>query len=147
MISNGSASGNLTKDNTAHRHTFSTLCLKWLRHDRKNWALYTKRSDVLPPNPSLEAARWDIAMILSLWNLTGLSIFKVEKSKPQSHGFETSRDLVVRRPSAYRIEALEAAIVAFLYKDVPRISEFGVWIRNKIHTKMWRSYTPLIGNK
>ena len=50
----------------------------------------------------LEAARLDIIMIVSHWNLTGISaaLLRLEKSKPQSRGFETSRDLAVRPPSA-----------------------------------------------
>ena len=61
---------------------------------------------------SLEATRLDVIMIISLWNLTGISTALqrcrdacqisewLGKSKPESHGVETSRDLAVRRPSA-----------------------------------------------
>ena len=42
---------------------------------------------------SLEAARLDVAMVVSLWNLTGTS---AALSKTESRGFETSRDLAVR---------------------------------------------------
>ena len=59
---------------------------------------------------SLEAARLGVIMIVSLWNLPGISqavlpmclsnIRAIGKVKTESRGFETSRDLVVRRPSA-----------------------------------------------
>ena len=55
---------------------------------------------------SHEAAGLDFTMIVSLLNLTDISAallsnFRaLEKSKPESRGFETSRDLAVRRPSA-----------------------------------------------
>ena len=58
---------------------------------------------------SFEAARLDVIMIVSLWNLTGisaallpmcLSTFRmIGKVWTQSHRFETSRDLAVRRQS------------------------------------------------
>ena len=57
---------------------------------------------------SLEAARLDVIMIISLWNLTVcLSHFRATAKIVQrlSRGFETSRDLAVRRPPAKRIEA------------------------------------------
>ena len=43
---------------------------------------------------SLEAARLDVMIIVSLWNLTD------DYKKNESRGFETSRDLVIRRPPA-----------------------------------------------
>ena len=53
---------------------------------------------------SFEATRLDIAMVVSLWNLTGISAAvlseRSEKFKPESRGFETSRDLAVRRLTA-----------------------------------------------
>ena len=55
---------------------------------------------------NLETARLDDIMIVSLWNLTGTLAAvcqiseRLEKIKPDSRGFETSRDLVVRRQSA-----------------------------------------------
>ena len=59
---------------------------------------------------SLEAARSNVIMITSLWNLTVISAallprcllnFRaIGKVKTQSHGLETSRDLTIRRPSA-----------------------------------------------
>ena len=47
---------------------------------------------------SLEAAKLDVAMVVSFWNLTGTSaaLLRLEKFKPESRGFETSRDLAVR---------------------------------------------------
>ena len=56
---------------------------------------------------SIEAARLDVLMIISLWNLTGISAAllprslsnfraeRLEKFKPESRGFETSRDVVL----------------------------------------------------
>ena len=54
---------------------------------------------------SLEAARLSVIMIVSLWNLTGISAVllprcrsnfrAIEKSKPESRGFETSRDFAL----------------------------------------------------
>ena len=67
---------------------------------------------------SRETARLDAIMFASLWNLTGISAAllprclsnfvseRLEKYKPESRGFETSRDLVVRRPPAQWIKAL-----------------------------------------
>ena len=59
---------------------------------------------------SLEAARLDVIMIVSLWNLKASQQHccwgvcqiseRLKKSKPESRGFEASRDLAVRRPSA-----------------------------------------------
>ena len=50
---------------------------------------------------SLEAARLDVAMVVSLRNLTGTSTAeRLEKFRPKSRGFETSRDLAVRRLTA-----------------------------------------------
>ena len=48
---------------------------------------------------SLEAARLDVIMIVSLWNLIGISE-ALEKSQPKSRGFETKRDITIGRPSA-----------------------------------------------
>ena len=42
---------------------------------------------------SLEAVRLGVIMIVSLWN-------RNRKSKPESLGFETSRDLALRRLTA-----------------------------------------------
>ena len=65
---------------------------------------------------SLEAARLDAAMVVSLWNLAGtpaaalpryLPNFRaIEKFKPEYRGFDTSRDLAVRRLTALWIETL-----------------------------------------
>ena len=65
---------------------------------------------------SLEAARLDVAMVVSLCNLKGTSAaalprylpdFRaIGKFKPESRGSETSRDLAVRRLTAYWIDAL-----------------------------------------
>ena len=54
---------------------------------------------------SLVAARLDVILIEALWNLTLLprclsSSERLEKSNPESRGFETSRDFAVGRPSA-----------------------------------------------
>ena len=59
---------------------------------------------------SLEARRFCVIIIVSLWNLTGISApllpkcisnFRATKMyKPESRGFETSRDFVIRRESA-----------------------------------------------
>ena len=52
---------------------------------------------------SLEAARLSVIMIVSHWNLTGISAAieeQLKKSKPESRDFETSRDIVVRRLTA-----------------------------------------------
>ena len=51
---------------------------------------------------SLVAARLDVKMIVSLWDLTGISAAQIimEEFKPEFRGFEISRDLAVRRPSA-----------------------------------------------
>ena len=58
---------------------------------------------------SLEATRLTVLMIVSFWNLTGISsallprYLKISEqlgeSKPESRGFETSRYLTVRGPS------------------------------------------------
>ena len=45
-------------------------------------------------------------MIASLQYLTDTPEKRLEMSKTESRGFETSRDLVARRPSAWRIKAL-----------------------------------------
>ena len=55
----------------------------------------------------LEFARLDVIKTVSLWNLTGISARccrcagriseRLEEPKPKSRGFETSRDLAVRR--------------------------------------------------
>ena len=73
---------------------------------------------------SLESARSDVVMIVSLWNLTNLSatllsrclsnLERLEKSKPESRGFESLGDLAVRRPPAYWIEA-HAPIAPFIF--------------------------------
>ena len=57
---------------------------------------------------SLEATRLDVIMIVSLWNLTGISTAllqrclskRLEKCKPEPRGFEISRDHAVRRLTA-----------------------------------------------
>ena len=49
---------------------------------------------------SLEAARLDVIVIVSLWNLTGTLTVRLQKFNPVSLNFETSRDLAVKRPSA-----------------------------------------------
>ena len=55
---------------------------------------------------SLETGRLDVIMIVSIWNLTCISAAllpiseRLDRSKPESCGFKTSRDLGVRRPSA-----------------------------------------------
>ena len=64
---------------------------------------------------SLEAARLDVAMVVSLWHLTGTSAAVLPRYLPnfraigkvhtESRGFETSRDLAVRRLTAQWIEA------------------------------------------
>ena len=62
---------------------------------------------------SLEAARLDVAMVVSLWNLAGTSAAeRLEKFKPESRSFETSRDLAVRRLTAQWIEALQIPTLA-----------------------------------
>ena len=67
---------------------------------------------------SLKAARLQVIMSVSLWNLTGISsaaaevpvkfqnYWKTLKSRSESRGFETSQDLAVRHPSTSWIEAL-----------------------------------------
>ena len=52
---------------------------------------------------SLEAAKLDVILIVSLWNLTGISaaLERLKKSKPEFRGFETSWDLEVRRLTAH----------------------------------------------
>ena len=62
-----------------------------------------------------EAARWDVIMIKSLWNWTGISqvqlprylqlLERLENCKPGSRDFMTSRDLAVRRPPNKWMEA------------------------------------------
>ena len=62
---------------------------------------------------SVEAARFDATKRVSICNLTGISAaplsmclsnFRaIEKSKPDSRGLQTSRDVEVRRPPAYWI--------------------------------------------
>ena len=74
------------------------------------WASYRKISW------RLEAARLGIIIIVSLWNLTGISAvllprclsnFKaIGQSKLESRGFEISRDLTVKHPSSWWVEAL-----------------------------------------
>ena len=63
---------------------------------------------------SLEAARLDVIMIVSLWHLTGISVAaevsvkfseRLEKSQPESRSFEASRDFAERLPFALRKEA------------------------------------------
>ena len=51
---------------------------------------------------SLEAAKLDVIVIVSLWNLTGISaaLERLKKSEPEFRGFETSWDLEVRRLAA-----------------------------------------------
>ena len=47
---------------------------------------------------NFEFARSDVKIIVSLLNLTGIQIAEwLEKSKPKSRGFETSRDRAIRR--------------------------------------------------
>ena len=56
---------------------------------------------------SLEATRLDVTMVISFWNLTGISqrcclgscqiSERLEQAKSESRGFETSRDLAVRQ--------------------------------------------------
>ena len=56
---------------------------------------------------SLEATKLDVMMIVSLWNVTGISMARVacqiserlENFKPESRGFKTAQDLAVRRSS------------------------------------------------
>ena len=78
--------------------------------------LFTKRS-YRQISWTVEAARLEVIMIVSLWNLSCISAALLllrrlsnqndwKKFKPESHGFQTSRDLV-RCPSVYWIEALE----------------------------------------
>ena len=72
---------------------------------------------------SLEASRCIVIMIVSLWNLTGitaallsrrlLNFKRLEKSKPESRGFETSPDLVMGRPAALWTEALGPVALPF----------------------------------
>ena len=52
---------------------------------------------------SIKAAKLGVMMILSLWHLAGISA-AVEKLKPEFRGFETSRDLAVRRAATKQIE-------------------------------------------
>ena len=54
-------------------------------------------SSVLSPNlaRSLDAPRLDVIMMVSLWTCRG-----IKKSKPESRGFENSRDLAVRHLTA-----------------------------------------------
>ena len=76
--------------------------------------LFTKRYSQISWN--LEAARLEFIMFVSLWNFTHLGSAAAEvpvkfqsdwkKSKLESHNFENTRNLAVRRPSAYWIEAL-----------------------------------------
>ena len=63
---------------------------------------------------SLEAAKFDVIMIVSLYNLWGISAALLrracqiskrwEKFKPESRGFDTSWDFAVIRPSVWWIE-------------------------------------------
>ena len=69
---------------------------------------------------SLETARLDVLRIVSLRNLTAISaallprsLERLEKSKPQSRGFETLQGHTVRRPSAKRIDAEASAHLRF----------------------------------
>ena len=91
-----------------HTHVFVNFVL-WLQLlyldnlYREIW-----RTTVL--SQDLETTRLDVIMTVSLWNLqasrqrfylVACHISKrLEKSKPESRGFETSQDLVVRRPPA-----------------------------------------------
>ena len=63
---------------------------------------------------SLKAVGLDVVMIISFWNLTGKSAAQIserlEKSNPESRGFESSQDLSVRRLTAYWIE-----VMGFMY--------------------------------
>ena len=80
--------------------------------------LFTKRTGVLPPNlvksRSREFGSYDDRIALKFWKVirqrccrgTCQISGQLEKPKPTSHGFETSRDLAVRRSSAQWIEAL-----------------------------------------
>ena len=71
--------------------------------------LFTKRKDVLRPNPvkprSREIRGYNDRIALKFWQASKISE-RLEKSKPESLAFETSRDFVVSRPSAKWIEAL-----------------------------------------
>ena len=51
---------------------------------------------------SLEEARFDVLMVVSLWNLTGTPV--AGKTVSKCGGFEASQDVAVRRPSALWIE-------------------------------------------
>ena len=87
------------------RETWNVLLVKLVRplssHSLGLYSLSGKTS-YRQISRSLEAARLDLAMIVSLWNLTGTCQIseRLEKSKPESRGFETSRDLAVRRLTA-----------------------------------------------
>ena len=71
--------------------------------------------------------------------------FRLERSKRKSRGFETSRDLAVRRPPAWWIEARQCCDIS---SDIWRISPRGrfywcgstlipAWINNHMSSKMW----------
>ena len=75
---------------------------------------------------SLEAARLGVIMNVSLWNLTAVEVpIKIEtdwkKIKPESRAFYTSRDLAVRRPSAYWTEAQDIVYMYSVGKYFGRI--------------------------
>ena len=71
---------------------------------------------------SLESARLDVIMIVLLWNLTCRGTCQIskrwEKSKSESRGFETSRDLPVRRQSAKWIKAPSYSLHVDIHTDI-----------------------------
>ena len=92
------------------------LCYRWTIlpvGETDTGPLFTKGMDVLPPNlvnsRSREIGCYNDCTALKFDRHLGRGARQIskhlEKSKPESHGFETSRDLAVRRPSAWWIEA------------------------------------------
>ena len=84
---------------------------------------------------SLKAARLGAIMIVLFWNFTGISAALLSRClkrfKPEYHGFATSWDLFVRRPSTQWLEALvQISIVPVLqsllsqYIDMRTLAEW-----------------------
>ena len=92
----------------------------------------------------LDGARLDVIIIISLWHLTCISAavlprclsnFRViRKSRPKSRGLEISRNLAVRRPSVYWIEAfvvdLPQAVHANTCRDFTTLWSLLPWNEN-----------------
>ena len=83
----------------AVRQSQNLYCSNVTEKHRGLYSLNGKTS-YLKISCSIEAARLDVIIIGSLRNLTGISAGRLEKSKPESRGFETSRGLAVRRLAA-----------------------------------------------